>query len=396
MTNFNRIASIDIMRGLTILLMLFVNDLNMDVAPKWLGHMPAGYDGMGLADWVFPAFLFIAGLSIPFALSKRISDGLANIDNSKRIFMRTVSLLIIGVLMLNTGRVDQELTGINKYIWAILMYIAVFLIWNDYTDKENRIYPLAGFRLAGIGILIYLIFRFRSGETVNDGSLITGWWGILGLIGWGYLAASFIYLLIRDSIPMAITASGFFLLLNILSALKVTAFLDPARPLLGVIIDGNVPFIVMSGVVAGLIVKRLSAIDFKWALQYLIVLGAIFLIGGFALRNWFILSKIEATPSWALVSSGVSLIVFSFIYWIADVRKLTSWASFFRPAGENSLTTYIATEIIYNLIWLTGLPVLLHKQSAEPAIAIGGSLLWAFLIVWLTAFLVRFNIKLKI
>jgi heparan-alpha-glucosaminide N-acetyltransferase len=54
-----RIISIDIMRGLTLLLMLFVNDLNMDVAPAWLGHMKADFDGMGLADWVFPGFFFI-------------------------------------------------------------------------------------------------------------------------------------------------------------------------------------------------------------------------------------------------------------------------------------------------------------------------------------------------
>ena len=41
MTNYNRISSIDIMRGLTLVLMLFVNDLNMAVAPAWLGHSAA-------------------------------------------------------------------------------------------------------------------------------------------------------------------------------------------------------------------------------------------------------------------------------------------------------------------------------------------------------------------
>jgi predicted acyltransferase len=49
-----RISSIDIMRGLTLVLMLFVNDLNMKVAPAWLGHMQADFDGMGLADWSSP------------------------------------------------------------------------------------------------------------------------------------------------------------------------------------------------------------------------------------------------------------------------------------------------------------------------------------------------------
>jgi hypothetical protein len=40
-----RISSIDIMRGLTLFLMLFVNDLNMHIAPSWLGHMKADFDG---------------------------------------------------------------------------------------------------------------------------------------------------------------------------------------------------------------------------------------------------------------------------------------------------------------------------------------------------------------
>jgi len=70
-----RISSIDIMRGLTLVLMLFVNDLNMKVAPAWLGHMQADFDGMGLADWVFPGFLFIVGMAIPFAFSNRLAKG---------------------------------------------------------------------------------------------------------------------------------------------------------------------------------------------------------------------------------------------------------------------------------------------------------------------------------
>ena len=65
MTDNNRILSIDVMRGLTILLMLFVNDLYMPGVPEWLGHRAADYDGMGLADWLFPGLLFIVGMAIP-------------------------------------------------------------------------------------------------------------------------------------------------------------------------------------------------------------------------------------------------------------------------------------------------------------------------------------------
>lgn len=396
MTNQSRILSIDIMRGLTLLLMLFVNDLNMDVAPAFMGHTDADFDGMGLADWVFPGFLFIAGMSIPFAITNRISKGLTQTDNIKHILYRTVSLIVIGILMLNTSRVDPELTGISKNLWALLMYFAVFLVWNNYRSKDEKPFTVTGFRLAGIGLLIILIFKFKSGQPENDGSLITGWWGILGLIGWGYLAAALTYILCRNSLLLTALAAALFLGLNILASLGLSTFLDPARPLLGVIIDGNVPFIVISGTFVGLMLKNSAGTGNKTLIRNLVISGVLSLAAGFLLREWFILSKIKATPSWGLVCTGISILVFTIIYVISDVFGKTGWAEFFRPAGENSLTTYLVPNILYHLIWMGGLPVFFYKQSQILPIVIGGSIIWAILMVWLSAFLKRLGISLKL
>src|SRR5688572_33194566 len=71
-----RVASIDIVRALTMVLMIFVNDLwSLKGIPQWLEHVKAGEDGIGLADVVFPAFLFIVGLSLPFAIDNRRKKG---------------------------------------------------------------------------------------------------------------------------------------------------------------------------------------------------------------------------------------------------------------------------------------------------------------------------------
>ncbi|NLK55452.1 MAG: DUF5009 domain-containing protein [Bacteroidales bacterium] len=396
MTNQSRILSIDIMRGFTLLLMLFVNDLNMNVAPAFMGHTDADFDGMGLADWVFPGFLFIAGMSIPFAITNRISKGLTQTDNIKHILYRTVSLIVIGILMLNTSRVDPELTGISKNLWALLMYFAVFLVWNNYRSKDEKPFTVTGFRLAGVGLLIILIFKFKSGQPENDGSLITGWWGILGLIGWGYLAAALTYILCRNSLLLTALAAALFLGLNILASLGLSTFLDPARPLLGVIIDGNVPFIVISGTFVGLMLKNSAGTGNKTLIRNLVISGVLSLAAGFLLREWFILSKIKATPSWGLVCTGISILVFTIIYVISDVFGKTGWAEFFMPAGENSLTTYLVPNILYHLIWMGGLPVFFYKQSQILPIVIGGSIIWAILMVWLSAFLKRLGISLKL
>ncbi len=391
-----RIYSIDIMRGATLLLMLFVNDLNMDVAPAWLGHMKANFDGMGLADWVFPGFLFIVGMAIPFAFSRRFSKGDSIYDISRHIVTRSISLLIIGVLMLNTGRVNPELTGIGRNLWALLMYLAVFLFWNDYRDPEKRIFTVTGFKIAALCLFVFLVFKFRSGQPENNGSLITGWWGILGLIGWGYLVSAFTYVVCRDSILKTALVTVFFLVLNIFSGLKMLDFLNPLKPFLGVIIEGNVPFIVLSGLLGGLILKKFPLSEYRKIIPIFIVLGLFCLASGFILRKWFIISKIHATPSWGMICNGISFIVFILLYWILDIKKFTGWAAFLKPAGENSLTTYLAPDILYYLIWMSGIPVLFYKQSTEPVLVVAGSIVWALLMVGFTALLARINIKLRL
>jgi predicted acyltransferase len=272
----------------------------------------------------------------------------------------------------------------------------VFLIWNNYKENEKNFFSIAGLRLAGIAILVALIYKFRSGELVNNGSLITGWWGILGLIGWGYLVSAFVYLAIRDSILNNVVAILFFLALNILSKLDMLNSLNSIKPVFGVIIEGNVPLIVLSGVLTTLVLRKYSKDNTSKAIVTIVTIAIICICSGFILRKWFIISKIQATPSWGLICNGISMLLFVLLYWIIDLKKHSRWASFLRPAGQNSLTTYLAPDIIYFAIWSTGLPILIYKQSGIPVIVIAGSLLWAFLMVRLTPLLLRLNISLKL
>jgi len=396
MTNYNRISSIDIMRGLTLVLMLFVNDLYMPGVPAWLGHRAANFDGMGLADWVFPGFLFMVGMAIPYSIGKRITEGQGAYTIIRHIVIRSVSLIIIGVLMLNSERVNPEFTHLSKNLWAILMYIGVFMVWNQYKENDKNFFTIAGIRLAGIALLVFLVYRFRSGEFVNNGSMITSWWGILGLIGWGYLASALVYFLVRDRILNTVVALLFFLTLNILSKLDLLSFLNPVKPVLGVIIEGNVPLIVISGMLISLILRKYAKADYPKTILIISAIGVLSLIAGFILRQWFIISKIQATPSWGLICNGISMILFALLYWIIDIKKQTKWSFFLKPAGENSLTTYLAPDIVYYLIWSTGIPILIYKQSGIPLIVIAGSVIWALLMVGLTVLLVKINIKLKL
>jgi len=75
----NRIYTIDIFRAITMLLMIFVNDLwSLTGVPAWMEHARADQDFLGFSDIVFPCFLFIVGMAIPYAIRNRISKGESN------------------------------------------------------------------------------------------------------------------------------------------------------------------------------------------------------------------------------------------------------------------------------------------------------------------------------
>jgi len=268
----SRIFSIDIMRGLTLFLMLFVNDLFVPGVPQWMVHTKADFDGMGLADWVFPGFLFMVGMSIPYAINSRIQKGQSKMQIFGHILLRTLSLLLIGVLMLNSGRLNPELSGMNENLWAILMYVSVFLIWNKYPANEKLKKLFLGLKLLGIVGLVVLSFLFKTGEAGHVSWFITGWWGILGLIGWGYFVVATARLLMGSKLWPTVLLWTFFIGLNILSQLKMLDFLNFLNPVFGVILGGNVPSIVLAGLVVSLILKQGSLNTWKIA-------GTIFLLG---------------------------------------------------------------------------------------------------------------------
>ena len=102
-----RVIAIDIVRALTMILMIFVNDLwSLSNIPAWLGHVDRGVDGIGLADVVFPAFLFIVGLSLPYAIDARIKKGDTTGQLVKHVLTRTIALLVMGVFLVN-GETDN-------------------------------------------------------------------------------------------------------------------------------------------------------------------------------------------------------------------------------------------------------------------------------------------------
>jgi heparan-alpha-glucosaminide N-acetyltransferase len=392
-----RINSIDVFRGLTIFAMIFVNDVaGVSNIPGWLKHMPADADGMTFVDLVFPAFLFIVGMAIPFAINKRIKQGTSRIEILKHIIIRTAGLLILGVLMVNMGSLNSEATGINKQLWILFVFIAVIIVWNSYPKKSgNEKYFFYVFRLLGVVALVVLAAVYRGGNDNNIHWLRTSWWGILGLIGWAYLASSVIYLLFRNY-PAALVSSMFIFMLTYpaeKAGLFDSIYSVNNSLLIGMQV-GSHTSVVIAGIILSVILIRTATESLKKKISIIVVYSVMLLIVGYLTEPLFGINKNLATPAWCFYSSFYCVIIFIFLYLIIDHKGYDRWSNFLKPAGINPLLAYILPSIFYALISLTGFSF--YSALGSGFTGVIRSLVFSLFILGVTWMLTRVNVKLHL
>src|SRR4051812_16376432 len=136
-----RIVAIDAFRGITFLAMIFVNELGgVSGISRWLKHMPADADAMSFPDVVFPAFLFIVGMSIPFAMHARIGKGDHSWALQRHIVYRAFALIVLGVFMVNAEEgFNAQAMPISIHAWSLLFYLGVYLVWGAFGVRQPAV-----------------------------------------------------------------------------------------------------------------------------------------------------------------------------------------------------------------------------------------------------------------
>lgn len=389
-----RIASIDILRALTMVLMIFVNDLwSLKDIPAWLGHVDPGVDGIGLADVVFPAFLFIVGMSLPFAMDNRRKKGESDIQITGHILMRTISLLVMGVFLVNGETFNAAATGMARYLWNPICCLSFILIWNAYPPKTGKTL-VYGLKTLGIITLIVMAFIYRGGTGGDVYRFSPQWWGILGLIGWAYLVSALVVLWAKNRISIMLLAWIFFAILSMVAKADLFS-IDALSFIPGAIRGGTLTGLTLGGVVASQVFRhyrnqgdnRTMTITFTIAIAVLVALSLI-------TRPYWGLAKLGATPAWLFLCSAFTLGAFVIIYWISDVYGKSAWFNLIKPAGTDTLLCYLMPYFVYFLFRV------LHIRWPD-VIVTGGvgllkSLLLALLCVWLTKMLNKAGVKLKL
>jgi len=382
-----RIATIDVFRAITMFLMLFVNDIpGVKHVPHWMLHADMNEDMLGFSDIIFPCFLFVMGMSVPFALLKREEKGESFASTSRHIAERTLALIVMGLFTVNLGSYDGAATGLPYAWYVILLVVSFFLTWNLYPKADGvRKLVFTGMKYAGILLMLGLFCLY---EGKNGAVFAPKWWGILGLIGWTYLVTTIVFLIVRTRLVLMALAWVSVLALTVLShngVLDLSAFpSDMTHHALGV-----------SGAFASVLLIHWGNRErpFKF-IGAMLGLGIVMLVLFFVAHPYWIISKIQATPTWLFVCNAISFFMVGALYYLADVRNKSHWFSLIKPAGTVTLTCYVLPYLWYAVQRLVGWHYPDILCAGVPGLC--RSLLFSLVIVWIAGALAKVNVRLKI
>jgi predicted acyltransferase len=299
-----RLLSLDALRGFTIAGMILVN-----VPGSWDHVYPllrhAKFNGLTLADLVFPFFLFIVGASIVLALGKRLGKNVPKRKIVGKIVYRTVLIFIIGL----------------------------FLNWMS----AHFTFPL---RVAGVlqrialcylaGSLLFL-FASQTVQIVIGLVLLLGYWILTMFIpvpGHGVVFS--------PEMNWTAWVDG-----KLLPGAMYFETWDPEGIL------STLPAIVTTllGMWATLLVKKIEEHS-KKSLALLIFGGGL-LIAGLLLSSSFPVNKNVWSSSYVLVTAGLASMLWSFMIYLMDQKGWVRWAKPGIVFGANAITAYILHYLLY-------------------------------------------------
>jgi heparan-alpha-glucosaminide N-acetyltransferase len=367
-TSQPRIASIDALRGLVLFTMIFVNDLAgapNSVVPSWMKHFH-GRSGMTFVDLVFPAFLFIVGMSVPFALGSRLKRGEPLWRIAGHVLVRTASLLAIGILMVNETP-DSDRLGWSGALWSILMYLSAILAFSSYSphvpspakdDGRTLARMFAVPRLIGLAALLGLAvsFRGRDGHRIIQFApfaIHASWYGILGLIAWAYLVTAIVFLVFGTNRTALL---GCLVLLMCLYPAERTGMLQnfwlSHYVGIGAMLGSQAAISVAGLLLASKLAedgRRDPEAGVRFSLWFIVGCSA----GAWLLHGLYGINKNQATPSWCLWACAITTALWLALYALAGLGRGGRWVKPLVIAGQNVFLAYLLSEMLPSLLdWL--------------------------------------------
>ncbi len=402
----NRLLSLDLLRGLVVLLMFFVNQADgLEGVPAFLRHAPEDADAITLADLVLPGFLLMVGMSIPLSLGARLRRGEVG-SAWRHALTRGLALLAIGVLTVNVEQASPAAL-LAPSVWGLILIVAVILAWQAPPPAGSppwRRWP----RATGIALLVLLVLVYRGTGVSGLVQIRPYWWGVLGVIGWAYLVAAAVYLVVGER--LVLLACG---VLALDGLYFVDQLLDPGwvralRPFVGVGgLLGTHGAVTLSGVLLSVAaVRGLGRRTSPWSLAARAAITSLaFVVAGLllhlahGLHPAFRFSKESATPAWGLAGAGIAGLVWAALYAAADAGGFRRWPPVLRMAGENALLAYLLEPLLVFLLAVLAYPLGRHPwEYLQGGLLVGllRAALFAWIIGRLAGLLARLGVRLRL
>lgn len=324
-----RVLSIDAFRGFTMICMvgegfglLYFRNSPI-IAPiaaqfqhvAWSMSIP---NDLHFWDLIQPFFMFIVGAVMPISFARRWSAGETWTQSLRHVLKRSALLILFGLIARSVQANKPVIDLINVLAQLAFTYFVAFLLL-------RKRWTVQGGVALGFLVLDWAIYQFGSAPGVQ------GPWVRDANIG-EYL----------DRLILHKTWSGSYATINCIPSAANTIF----------------------GVMAGELLA--GAMSAARKMRILAVTGVCGVIAGFALSILIPLNKKIWTPSFAIYSTGMTLLALLLFYWLFDIKAYRRWATVFVIVGSNSIFIYLFHEILHR--WLTQTALIFTGWTGQRAI----------------------------
>ena len=311
--NSDRLASVDFYRGLAVAGMILVDNPGSDDLAYWpIKH--AEWNGWTPADFIFPSFIFLVGVSMVFSFAARLRRGESRRKILNHVLIRTVLLIVIGLLV-NVS----PLIGLDVHTWRIY----------GVTQRIALCYLVAA---------ILVLWTNRRTQAIALGASLVGYWALLRFVPVPGLGVP------GHAIP----------------------FMDPERNLvawidrklfMGRLYNGMRDPEGLLSTIPAIGTMLMGVLTGHWLCSEktpgpkafrMLCAGIPILAAGLVWNRWFPINKNLWTSSFVLLSGGFALIFLAFLYWAMEIKQWRGvWTMPVLVFGMNAIAGFVADSFVY-------------------------------------------------
>jgi predicted acyltransferase len=355
-----RLISLDVFRGFTILLMTIVNNPG-----SWATVYPAldhaKWNGCTFADLVFPFFVFIVGAAIPLAMPVKELDK----TTFTKIFVRSLRIICLG-LVLNYFSSHQifGLQGVALIVSkAILSIILGFALLGNFNLNTKKYLVLLIFSTA-------LILAFSGIEQYHEVRLP----GVLQRIGIVYFFTSILYLKFKLKTQIIIGCSLLLIYWVLMTLIPIPAIGESnlnvgtnfASYVDSILLKNHMyietktwdPEGVLSTIptiatcILGLIIGQIFNNNYSKIeiIKRMAIIGSFCIVFGVIWDFTFPINKSIWTSSYVLFTGGLAIYILTLLYYIIEVLSFKKWTKLFLYWGVNPMIVFFGSGLIPRII----------------------------------------------